>query len=279
MNLRRVMSDLRPPVLEERGLIPAVRELCSGAWSGRPRIRVELTGTTGPRPPRAARRRDPRLPRGAGGAVEREQALGGRAGHRPRRGKPGHARRRRSPTTGGGFDPTADPGVPPGGEGGAGLDARTDRAGRRDRCRSGARPGSGTTVVMASIPFDVLPGRSAQPGELDEALAADRPSPGRCQDESLAAFSSRVEEEDGPELGPASARPRWRRGLARTAPSPVGLGLEGRRRVGLGLGDGLGGRRGRATALGLGARAEGVGLGEGVGDGTASGSPAVGSAS
>jgi PAS domain S-box-containing protein len=27
MNLRRVMSDLRPPVLEERGLIPAVREL------------------------------------------------------------------------------------------------------------------------------------------------------------------------------------------------------------------------------------------------------------
>jgi len=29
MNLRRTMSDLRPPVLEQRGLIPAVRELCS----------------------------------------------------------------------------------------------------------------------------------------------------------------------------------------------------------------------------------------------------------
>jgi PAS domain S-box-containing protein len=28
-NLRRLMSDLRPPVLEERGLIPAVRDLCS----------------------------------------------------------------------------------------------------------------------------------------------------------------------------------------------------------------------------------------------------------
>jgi PAS domain S-box-containing protein len=27
-SLRRVMSDLRPPVLEERGLVPAVRELC-----------------------------------------------------------------------------------------------------------------------------------------------------------------------------------------------------------------------------------------------------------
>jgi PAS domain S-box-containing protein len=31
MNLRRVMSDLRPPLLEQRGLIPAVRELCARA--------------------------------------------------------------------------------------------------------------------------------------------------------------------------------------------------------------------------------------------------------
>jgi PAS domain S-box-containing protein len=29
LNLRQVMSDLRPPVLEERGLFPAVRELCA----------------------------------------------------------------------------------------------------------------------------------------------------------------------------------------------------------------------------------------------------------
>jgi PAS domain S-box-containing protein len=28
-NMRRIMSDLRPPVLEERGLIPALRDLCS----------------------------------------------------------------------------------------------------------------------------------------------------------------------------------------------------------------------------------------------------------
>jgi PAS domain S-box-containing protein len=28
MSLRRIMSDLRPPLLEQRGLIPAVRELC-----------------------------------------------------------------------------------------------------------------------------------------------------------------------------------------------------------------------------------------------------------
>jgi PAS domain S-box-containing protein len=29
INLRRVMSDLRPPVLEERGLVPGVREMCA----------------------------------------------------------------------------------------------------------------------------------------------------------------------------------------------------------------------------------------------------------
>src|SRR5438105_6690430 len=29
MNLRQIMSDLRPPVLEERGLFPGVRDLCA----------------------------------------------------------------------------------------------------------------------------------------------------------------------------------------------------------------------------------------------------------
>jgi len=40
-SLRRVMSDLRPPLLEERGLIPAVRELCErfGRESG---VQVEV---------------------------------------------------------------------------------------------------------------------------------------------------------------------------------------------------------------------------------------------
>jgi PAS domain S-box-containing protein len=41
MNLRRVMSDLRPPVLEERGLIPAVRELCD-RWQREARVPVEV---------------------------------------------------------------------------------------------------------------------------------------------------------------------------------------------------------------------------------------------
>jgi signal transduction histidine kinase len=41
MNLRRIMSDLRPPVLEERGLIPAVRELCD-RWQGELGVRVSV---------------------------------------------------------------------------------------------------------------------------------------------------------------------------------------------------------------------------------------------
>jgi two-component system sensor histidine kinase DegS len=41
MNLRRVMSDLRPPVLEERGLIPAVRELCD-RWHNETGVAAEV---------------------------------------------------------------------------------------------------------------------------------------------------------------------------------------------------------------------------------------------
>jgi signal transduction histidine kinase len=32
IGLRRIMKDLRPPVLEQRGLVPAVRELCARGW-------------------------------------------------------------------------------------------------------------------------------------------------------------------------------------------------------------------------------------------------------
>src|SRR5207247_2168246 len=41
MNLRRIMSDLRPPVLEQRGLIPAVRERCD-RWHEELGIEVEV---------------------------------------------------------------------------------------------------------------------------------------------------------------------------------------------------------------------------------------------
>ncbi len=40
-NLRRLMSDLRPPLLDERGLIPAVRDLCV-KFEGSTGVRVEV---------------------------------------------------------------------------------------------------------------------------------------------------------------------------------------------------------------------------------------------
>lgn len=41
VNLRRIMSDLRPPLLEQRGLIPAVRELCE-KWQRETEVPVEV---------------------------------------------------------------------------------------------------------------------------------------------------------------------------------------------------------------------------------------------
>jgi two-component system sensor histidine kinase DegS len=40
-NLRRIMSDLRPPLLEQRGLIPAVRELCE-KWQSETEVPVQV---------------------------------------------------------------------------------------------------------------------------------------------------------------------------------------------------------------------------------------------
>jgi signal transduction histidine kinase len=51
MNLRRIMSDLRPPVLEERGLVPAVRELCD-RWQEELGIRVQVIADPHPQAPR-----------------------------------------------------------------------------------------------------------------------------------------------------------------------------------------------------------------------------------
>jgi signal transduction histidine kinase len=41
MSLRRIMSDLRPPLLEQRGLIPAVRELCD-KWQRETEVPVSV---------------------------------------------------------------------------------------------------------------------------------------------------------------------------------------------------------------------------------------------
>ena len=69
--LRRLMSGLRPPVLEERGLIPALRETLSRFGTDH-EVHTEFIGRVPERPPR--RPGDARLPRGAGSPVERRQA-------------------------------------------------------------------------------------------------------------------------------------------------------------------------------------------------------------
>jgi signal transduction histidine kinase len=45
IGLRQIMSDLRPPVLEQRGLIPAVRDLCT-RLQGEMRVPVEVSATS-----------------------------------------------------------------------------------------------------------------------------------------------------------------------------------------------------------------------------------------
>ena len=66
--LRRLMAGLRPPVLEERGLIPALRETLSrfGTDTG---VVTSFEGEL--KRDRAARRRDARLSAGPGGADQR----------------------------------------------------------------------------------------------------------------------------------------------------------------------------------------------------------------
>jgi PAS domain S-box-containing protein len=50
MSLRRIMSDLRPPLLEQRGLIPAVRELCD-KWQRETEVPVSVyADAPGPMP-------------------------------------------------------------------------------------------------------------------------------------------------------------------------------------------------------------------------------------
>ena len=71
--LRRLMAGLRPPVLEERGLMPALRETLArfGTDTG---VATEFSGELDAVD--ARRPGDARVPRGAGGADERRQARG-----------------------------------------------------------------------------------------------------------------------------------------------------------------------------------------------------------
>lgn len=262
MNLRRVMSDLRPPVLEERGLIPAVRELCS-RLQRETRIRVELTGTTGSSTTAGPRDVETLAYRVVQEALSNVSKHSGATRVTVRVEVTSGTLEVSVSDNGWGFDPTAAREFLRTGKVGlASMRERTELAGGSLSIRS--TPGSGT-VVMASIPFDVLT-PMGQFGELDDAVPGLAYSP-PVVEESLAVFSARIEEEDGPELHPPPRPPRRRRTRRATmAPPPAssddgdgdgeGLG-EGE---GVGLGDGLG----EGEGLGVG---DGDGLGEGLGDG------------
>ena len=130
-SLRQVMSDLRPPVLEQRGLIPAVRELCARMHR---ELDIPVIVQSGP-------------PADVPSDVETlayrviQEALANAAKHSVS-------------DDGQGFDPNdAREFLRMGKVGLASMRERAELAGGTLTIRS--TPGRGT-IVMASIPFDIL---------------------------------------------------------------------------------------------------------------------------
>jgi two-component sensor histidine kinase len=186
--LRRIMSDLRPPVLEERGLIPAVRELCSRVRR-ETGIDVQLTGS-----PSTAGSRD--LEALAYRVVQ--EALSNVGKHSGA--KHVTVRIEMAASTvevsvaddGWGFDTgSAREFLRTGKVGLASMRERTELAGGSFSIRS--TPGAGT-VVTASIPFDPLATGSPM-AELGESITglsgASAP-----RDETLADFSGGLSGDD-----------------------------------------------------------------------------------
>ncbi len=153
-NLRRLMSDLRPPLLEERGLVPAVRELAS-RFQDATGIEVQVRSTGAETPPSEVETIAYRVVQEALSNVKK------------------HAAARtvmvRIETVKGSLEVEV-------GDDGVGFDASATReylrrgkvglASMRERTELGSgtftlrsRPGGGTTVT-ASIPFDLLASRN-----------------------------------------------------------------------------------------------------------------------
>jgi PAS domain S-box-containing protein len=202
VNLRRIMSDLRPPVLEERGLIPAVRELCSRVRR-ETGIIVELTGS-----PSTAASRD--LETLAYRVVQ--EALSNVSKHSGAK----HVMVRIAvgmgivevvvEDDGWGFDAGgAREFLRTGKVGLASMRERTELAGGSFSIRS--TPGGGT-VVTASIPFDPLASGSPM-AELGDSLAG-LPTGVEPKEESLAEYSSRMSDDDWDFRSRDSTRPRPR---------------------------------------------------------------------
>src|SRR6266508_392920 len=141
VNLRRIMSDLRPPVLEERGLIPAVRELCA-RLRRELRIPVTVVGTPGTEVPREIETLAYRIVQEAvsnagkhASATEVEVRISSTAG----------TLAVEASDAGQGFEPEQGREFLKGGKVGlASMRERTELAGGTFAIRSG--PGSGTTI-------------------------------------------------------------------------------------------------------------------------------------
>jgi PAS domain S-box-containing protein len=148
--LRRIMSDLRPPLLEQRGLIPAVRELCE-KWQRETEVPVEvIADARGPVPSdvetlayRVVQEALSNVKKHAGATQVTVRIEGG----------PGSLRVEVR-DNGSGFDPeAAREFLRVGKVGLASMRERAELAGGTLTLKSA--PGEGT-AVMATLPFEVL---------------------------------------------------------------------------------------------------------------------------
>jgi signal transduction histidine kinase len=155
MSLRRIMSDLRPPLLEQRGLIPAVRELCE-KWQRETDVPVDVIADPHGIVPSDVETLAYRVVQEAMSNVKKHASatqvtirIEGSAG----------SLRVEVRDNGGGFEPEdARQFLRAGKVGLASMRERAELAGGTLTVKSA--PGSGT-VVTATLPFEILSG--AQP--------------------------------------------------------------------------------------------------------------------
>ena len=214
-NLRRLMSGLRPPLLEERGLIPALRETVD-KYGRDNDVVTEFTGRATVEIPRTSRRSPTDRP---GGAVEqreaREGSLGRRLGGSGRRAAPDRDR-----DDGAGFDAAkAREYLQMGRVGLASMRERVELANGTFMVHS--TPGKGTTV-LATLPLDAVP--APREFSVSEASSAEVPPP-RDGTPAAPSVRSAVGAASGPLRGPVGLGVGRR---ARSAPSVRGrLGRSG----------------------------------------------------
>lgn len=146
--LRRVISGMRPPVLDDLGLVPALHHLATEAEHSGLAIQLDIALTPGPRPPSVFETALFRVVQEAVNNIRAHAGSGVRAAVRLKRAKAGwnvivH-------DNGCGFDPAAP--RMPGGEGGLGLAFMRERIEMLGgRLIITSAPGAGCTL-LAELP-------------------------------------------------------------------------------------------------------------------------------